>query len=77
MKEVNKVITWFNDNRSLNAEIEFDNVGGTSYDIHGSAISEDAMKLARTLMQYYLELSVDLSGIMLSMKIDLRQVFFA
>jgi|TARA_B110000014_G_scaffold261423_1_gene253100 3-isopropylmalate dehydrogenase len=47
MKEVSKVITWFNDNRSLNAEIEFDNVGGTSYDIHGSAISEDAMKLAK------------------------------
>jgi len=47
MKEVNKVITWFNDNKSLNAEIEFDNVGGTSYDIHGCAISEEAMKLAK------------------------------
>jgi len=47
MKEVNKVISWFNESKSLNAEIEFDNVGGTSYDLNGSAISEEAMKLAK------------------------------
>jgi 3-isopropylmalate dehydrogenase len=47
MKEVNRVIIWFNKNKGLNAETEFDEVGGTSYDINGTAISEGAMKLAK------------------------------
>ena len=48
MAEVNRVIKWFNENNSLAAEVEFDYVGGTSYDINGTAISEDAMKLAKS-----------------------------
>ena len=47
MKEVTRIIEWFNENKGFNAEFEFDEVGGTSYDLNGTAISENAMKLAK------------------------------
>ena len=31
MKEVDRVINWFNKEVNLSAEIEYENVGGTSY----------------------------------------------
>ena len=40
MKEVTRIIEWFNENKGFNAELEFDEVGGTSYDLNGTAISE-------------------------------------
>ena len=47
MKEVDRVINWFNKEVNLSAEIEYENVGGTSYDLNKTAISEEAMSLAK------------------------------
>jgi 3-isopropylmalate dehydrogenase len=46
MREVEKIVGWFR-KRGLGFETETDLVGGSAYDAHGAAISEDAMKLAQ------------------------------
>ena len=46
MREVEKIVSWFR-KRGLGFETETDLVGGSAYDAHGAAISEDAMKLAQ------------------------------
>jgi 3-isopropylmalate dehydrogenase len=46
MREVEKIVGWFR-KRGLGFETETDLVGGSAYDAHGRAISEDAMKLAQ------------------------------
>ena len=46
IKEVERVIEWFNKNTQIKFEIEHESVGGAAYDIHGVAISEEAMDLA-------------------------------
>src|SRR3712207_9421443 len=45
-REVEKVVGWFRQN-GVGFETETDLVGGTAYDAHGAAISEDAMKRAQ------------------------------
>ena len=47
MKEVDRVIHWFNKETNLSAEIEYESVGGASYDLNKTAISEEAMALAK------------------------------
>ena len=47
MQEVNKVIDWFNRNKDLNAETEYDLVGGASYDANKTSISDSTMTLAK------------------------------
>ena len=47
MQEVDRVINWFNKEVSLSAEVEYENVGGASYEINKTAISEKAMDLAK------------------------------
>ena len=47
MKEVDRVIHWFNRETNLSAEIEYESVGGASYDLNKTAISEEAMTLAK------------------------------
>ncbi len=39
--EVKKVITWLNKNRSLDFEIDEELVGGSSYDQHGTPITDE------------------------------------
>jgi 3-isopropylmalate dehydrogenase len=46
MREVEKIVGWFR-KRGVGFETETDLVGGSAYDAHGAAISEDAMKLAQ------------------------------
>jgi len=41
MQEVKKIIEWFNINRSLDFEIDQDLVGGSSYDKHGTPITDE------------------------------------
>ena len=40
-KEVRKVINWFNDKKSLDFEIDEDLVGGSSYDKHGTPLTDE------------------------------------
>jgi len=46
MREVEKLVTWFR-RRGIGFETETDLVGGSAYDAHGQAISEDAMARAK------------------------------
>jgi 3-isopropylmalate dehydrogenase len=46
MREVEKIVGWFR-MRGVGFETETDLVGGSAYDAHGAAISEDAMNLAQ------------------------------
>jgi 3-isopropylmalate dehydrogenase len=46
MREVEKIVGWFR-KRGIGFETETDLVGGSAYDAHGAAISEDAMKRAQ------------------------------
>jgi 3-isopropylmalate dehydrogenase len=46
MREVEKIVGWFR-KRGVGFETETDLVGGSAYDAHGAAISEDAMNLAQ------------------------------
>jgi 3-isopropylmalate dehydrogenase len=46
MREVEKIVGWFR-KRGLGFETETDLVGGSAYDAHGAAISEDAMERAQ------------------------------
>jgi 3-isopropylmalate dehydrogenase len=46
MAEVRRIIDWFNQRGVASFEWEEDLVGGSAYDVHGQAISEDAMKKA-------------------------------
>jgi 3-isopropylmalate dehydrogenase len=46
MREVEKLVTWFR-RRGVGFETETDLVGGSAYDAHGQAISEDAMARAK------------------------------
>ena len=39
--EVKKIIKWFNDNKSLDFEIEEGLAGGCSYDKHGTPITDE------------------------------------
>ena len=39
--EVKKIINWFNDNKSLDFEIEEGLAGGCSYDKHGTPITDE------------------------------------
>ena len=39
--EVKKIILWFNNNKSLDFEIEEDLAGGVSYDKHGTPITDE------------------------------------
>ena len=41
IKEVKKVIEWFNSNKSLDFEIDEDLAGGCSYDEHGTPITDE------------------------------------
>jgi len=44
--ELERVIQWFN-TRGLGAEVERDLVGGSAYDAHGKAVSDEAVALAK------------------------------
>ena len=46
MGEVTRLIDWVNGTGAASIETESDLVGGCAYDVHGEAISEDAMKTA-------------------------------
>lgn len=46
MREVEKIVGWFR-KRGVGFETETDLVGGSAYDAHGKAISEEAMGLAQ------------------------------
>ena len=46
IKEVERVIAWFNKNTQIKFETESELVGGAAFDSHGAAISENAMDLA-------------------------------
>ena len=46
MTEVKRVISWFQDNRSLKIDIEEGLVGGASYDKHGVPLTEEILKKA-------------------------------
>jgi len=48
MAEVKRVIAWFNDRGVARFDFDEDLVGGSAYDVHGQAISEEAMKKALT-----------------------------
>ena len=39
--EVKKIISWFNNNKSLDFEIEEELVGGASYEKHGTPITDE------------------------------------
>ena len=41
IKEVKKIIEWFNNNKSLDFEIDEDLVGGSAYDKHGTPITDE------------------------------------
>ena len=41
IREVKKIIEWFNKNKSLDFEIDEDLVGGSSYDKHGTPITDE------------------------------------
>jgi 3-isopropylmalate dehydrogenase len=41
MSEAKKIIEWFNNNKSLDFELDEDLVGGSSYDKHGTAITDE------------------------------------
>ena len=41
MSEDKKIIEWFNNNKSLDFELDEDLVGGSSYDKHGTAITDE------------------------------------
>ena len=41
MSEVKKIIEWFNNNKSLDFELDEDLVGGSSYDKHGTPITDE------------------------------------
>ena len=41
IKEVRKIIQWFNKNKSLDFEIEEDLAGGAAYDKHGTPITDE------------------------------------
>jgi 3-isopropylmalate dehydrogenase len=41
MSEVKKIIEWFNDNKSLDFELDEDLVGGSSYDKYGTPITDE------------------------------------
>ena len=45
--EVKKIIEWFNENKSLDFEIDEDLVGGAAYDKHGSPITDEAFYKAQ------------------------------
>jgi 3-isopropylmalate dehydrogenase len=46
MAEVKRVIAWFNDRGVASFEYDEDLVGGSAYDAHGKAISDEAMEKA-------------------------------
>ena len=41
MSEVKKIIEWFNNNKSLDFELDEDLIGGSSYDKHGTPITDE------------------------------------
>ena len=47
MAEVEKIIKWFNSEKSLDFEIDKDLVGGAAYDKHGSPITDEAFYKAQ------------------------------
>tara|TARA_Y100001970_G_scaffold176413_1_gene215023 strand:- start:12910 stop:14016 length:1107 start_codon:yes stop_codon:yes gene_type:complete len=47
MEEVEKIIKWFNSNKSLDFEIDKDLVGGAAFDKHGSPITDEAFYKAQ------------------------------
>ena len=47
MKEVEKVISWFNLNKDFNSEIQFGLVGGSCYDSDGVSITDETMGIAK------------------------------
>ena len=49
MAEVRRVIGWFNQRGVASFETEEDLVGGSAYEAHGQAISDEAMKLSKVL----------------------------
>lgn len=46
MREVRRVIDWFGDQRGLNFELDEGLVGGASYDLHGTPITDEVMDRA-------------------------------
>ncbi len=49
MAEVRKVIDWFGTNRGLNFDVSEDLVGGASYDVHGTPLTDEAMEHAQSV----------------------------
>ncbi len=49
MAEVRKVIDWFGANRGLNFDVSEDLVGGASYDVHGTPLTDEAMEHAQSV----------------------------
>ena len=47
IREVRKIIEWFNSNKSLDFEIDQDLVGGAAYDKHGTPITDEAFYKAQ------------------------------
>ena len=47
MKEVEKVISWFNLNKNFNSDIQFGLVGGSCYDSDGVSITDETMGIAK------------------------------
>jgi 3-isopropylmalate dehydrogenase len=49
MTEVRKVIDWFGSNRGLAFDVSEGLVGGASYDVHGTPLTDETMELAQSV----------------------------
>ena len=47
MGEVERVITWFNENRGFDGVVENELVGGSCYDAHGVAVTDETVEKAK------------------------------
>lgn len=47
MAEVERIIEWYGENRSLNFDVESDLVGGAAYDVHGTPLADATLAKAQ------------------------------
>ena len=47
MGEMERVITWFNENRGMDFAVENELVGGCCYDAHGVAVTDETVAKAK------------------------------
>ena len=54
MREVKKVVSWFNKNKKINFEIFEDYIGGAAYDVYGKPIDDKTMEMAHNVDAVFL-----------------------